>query len=250
MNSKEIIYDCRWSDACDEQFIADYLYIQNKIFGVATRNEFHRQFEQNIYGRSVIEVVYINRKPAAARALWRNDVYGLEAYQPGSTCVIESYRGNGLFKEMTRRAINMLPTNAIVYNFPNHNSFSGYIKMGWTHLHDYGLRILTLPKAYRKEHPVMMDEAYADWWVVGRDICYTKRFGHYFLIRKDHRPLCYRIVAEVKKNIAEHFVHIKFGLFFYQSECTTWYNKRFAKTHVVTRNPELGYIPIWKIDAI
>ena len=96
----------------------------------------------------------------------------------------------------------------------------------------------------------MMDKAYADWWVNGREIYYTKRFGHYFLMRKDYRPLCYRIVAEVEKNVAERFAHVRYGLFFYKSEYTTWYSKRFAKAHVVTRNPELGYIPTWKIDAI
>lgn len=246
----EIIYDCRWSDALDEQFIADYLYIQNEVFGCGTREEFRRQFEDNIFGRSVIEVVYIDCKPAAARAIWRNDVCGHEAYQPGSTCVLEACRGKGVFKEMTMRAINMLPTDAVVYNFPNPNSFPGYIKMGWTLLHDYNIRLLTSYESYKKEHPIIMDKAYAEWWVMGRNLYYTKCFGHYFLMHKDHRPLCYRILAEVEKDVAERFPHIRCGLFFYKSECTTWYNRWFVRAHVVTLNPELGYVPTWKIDAI
>lgn len=246
----EIKYDSRWSDALDEQFIKDYLYVQNKVFGGGTREEFRRQFEQNIYGRSVVEVVYIDEKPTAARALWRNDVCGREAYQPGSTCVLEACRGKGVFKEMTKRAIAMLPANVVIYNFPNPNSFPGYIKMGWTQLHDYNMRLLTSYGDYLKEHPIKMDKTYAEWWVAGRDLCYTKRFGHYFLMRKDYRPFCYRIVAEVDKAVVENFPYTRFGLFFYKSESVTWYNKRFALSHVVTRNPELGYIPTWKIDAI
>ncbi len=245
-----IKYDCRWSDALDEKFIADYLLVQNRVFGHGTREEFRRQFENNIFGRSVIEVVYIGSKPAAARALWRNDVCGREAYQPGSTCVLESCRGKGIFKEMTKRAISMLPTGAVVYNFPNPNSFPGYIRMGWTLLHDYSVRLLTSYESYKKEHPVIMDKEYAEWWVTGRELYHTKCRGHYFLMHKDHRPLCYRILAEVEGSVAKKFPYARYGLFFYKSERATWYNRRLAKSHVVTRNPELGYIPTWKIDAV
>lgn len=245
-----ILYDCRWSDELDEQFIKDYLFVQTEVFSCGSRDEFRRQFEQNIYGRSVIVVVYIDKKPVAARSLWRNDVCGREAYQPGSTCVLEACRGKGVFKGMTIRAIGMLPKDAVIYNFPNPNSYPGYIKMGWKLLHDYNVRLLTSYTNYHMEHPVIMDEEYADWWVVGRNLTYTKCFGHYFLLQKDHRPFCYRILSEVEECTAKKFRHTSLGLFFYKSETTTWYNKRFALGHVVTRNPELKYIPTWKIDAI
>lgn len=245
-----IVYDCRWSDALDENFISDYLSVQQEVFNCGTREEFELQFEKNIYGRSVVVVVYVDEKPAAARALWRNDVSGRESYQPGSTCVLPVCRGKGIFSEMTKRAMAMLPDNAIIYNFPNPNSYPGYIKMGWKLLHDYNVCLLTCYDEYKKEHPVMMSSDYANWWVKGRNLTYTKCFGHYFLLQKDHRPLCYRILAEVEEQTAKMFPHTRCGLFFYKSEKQTWYNKRFALGHVVTRNPELGYIPTWKIDAI
>ena len=62
--------------------------------------------------------------------------------------------------------------------------------------------------------------------------------------------MCYRILSEVSEQIAKKFAQTRIGLFFYKSETITWYNKRFAVNHVVTRNPELNYIPTWKIDAI
>ena len=65
-----------------------------------------------------------------------------------------------------------------------------------------------------------------------------------------NKPLCYRILGEVDKEVAQWFPHVTCGLFFYKSKKITWYNKRLGKSHVVTRNPEIGYIPTWKIDAV
>lgn len=248
---EKIIYDIRWSNAVDEKFSQDFRQVCSTVFNNDFSQElFDRKFIQNIYGPSVLVVVYIDDVPSAARALWRNDIDGKEAYQPGDTCVMENCRGKGVFSVMTRKSIAYLPDSAIIYNFPNPNSYPGYIKMGWNLLHNYNVCLLTNYDAYKKEHPFMMDANYANWWVKGRNLTYTKRFGHYFLLQKDHRPLCYRILAEVNEQTAKMFPHTRCGLFFYKSERQTWYNKRFALAHVVTRNPEIEYIPTWKIDAV
>lgn len=248
---ENIVYDIRWSNAVDEKFSQDFRHVCSTVFSNDFSQElFDRKFIQNIYGSSVLVVVYIDDVPSAARALWRNDIDGKEAYQPGDTCVMENCRGKGVFSIMTKKSIAFLPDSAIIYNFPNPNSYPGYIKMGWKLLHDYNVCLLTSYDEYKKDHPVMMDANYANWWVKGRNLTYTKRFGHWFLLQKDHRPLCYRILAEVDEQTAKMFPHTRCGLFFYKSEKQTWYNKRFALAHVVTRNPEIGYIPTWKIDAV
>lgn len=248
---ESIVYDCRWSSKLDEKFVKDFRFVCSTVFNYDfTIEVFNRKFLKNIYGDSLLVVVYIDGKPCAARALWRNDIDGNEAYQPGDTCVLDLCRGKGIFSEMTRRAIAKLPKDAIIYNFPNQNSFHGYIKMGWSLLHDYHQKLLISYKSYFDEHPKMMDNKYANWWVKGRDFMYTKCDGHYFLICKEKRPFCYRVIAEVEKQIALQFPHRRFGLFFYKSKDITWYNKRFAASHVVTKNPEIGYIPTWKIDAL
>ena len=59
-------YDIRWSDRLDERFIDDYIALQNEIFNVGSRDEFDRQFINNIYGRSVLVVVYADGEPIAA----------------------------------------------------------------------------------------------------------------------------------------------------------------------------------------
>lgn len=243
-------YDIRWTTLLDERFIADFLYVQNEVFHCGSREEFRRQFEENIYGPSILVVVYNDDQPIAARAFWRNDIYGKKAYQPGSTCVLSSFRGKGIFKEMTTRVLK-LTEHSIIYNFPNQNSFPGYLKMGWKLLHNYGMRLLTSYKEYSKEHPIIMDDVYATWWVVGKDFSYIKFQGHYFLVHKDHRALCFRVIAEVSEHIARHFPKKRFGFFFYKSECIPWYSKQFALNHVVAVNmEEYDYIPIWKIDAL
>ena len=246
-----IIYDCRWSTDLDEKFISDFCKVEQEVFHNGYSKEyFDHKFIDNIYGASVLEVVYIDEAPSAARALWRNDIDGKEAYQPGDTCVLEVCRGKGVFTEMTMRSIAMLPENAIIYNFPNHNSFPGYMKMGWMLLHEYGIRLFS-PKRYFEEHSQKMDAQYARWWVCGTDgLSYIKRGQHFFLVRNDRRPLMKHIVACVEEGVAKSFPKSTFGVFFYPSEKVTFYNRRFLKKHVVCRNSELKYIPTWKIDAL
>lgn len=247
---ERFFYDIRWSNLLDERFIADFLYVQKEVFHCGSREEFKRQFEKNIYGPSIIVVVYDDDKPIAARAFWRNDIYGKVAYQPGSTCVLSSFRGKGIFKEMTMRVLKLID-HSIIYNFPNQNSFPGYLKMGWKLLHNYGMRLLTSYKEYSKEHPIMMDDAYAEWWVSGKSFNYIKFRGHYFLVHRDHRVLCFRVVAEVSEYMAKQFSRKRIGFFFYKSEYIPWYSKHFALNHVVAVNMKDGeYVPTWKIDAL
>lgn len=245
-----IKYDIRWSDSLDDDFISDFLSVQKEIFHTGSRKEFDLQFLKNIYGKSILVVVYWNTQPVAARGLWRNDIDGEEAYQPGSTCVLPVCRGKGIFTQMTMKAIEKLPRDSIIYNFPNHNSFPGYLKMGWNLLHDYSSRLYTSYKRYSNEHPTKMDRRYAEWWIKGRDLFYMKKSRHYFLLRKDRRPLCYHIIAEVNKDVALWFPRVFLALPFYKSISCPWYSKHFAKSHVVGRNCKLTYIPMWKIDAV
>lgn len=247
----KIVYDCRWSADLDEKFKEDFCQVERAVFHNDYSEDYlKKKFLDNIYGPSVLEVVYIDGVASAARALWRNDLDGKEAYQPSDTCVMDNCRGKGVFTEMTKRSIALLPFDAIIYNFPNHQSFPGYMKMGWTLLHEYGIRLFT-PKRYFCEHPLKMDKEYAKWWLNGRDIItYIKRGGYYFLVKPDRRPLFKHIIACVDEGTAKAFPKSGFGIFFYPSVRETLYNRRFMKSHVVCKNSELTYIPTWKIDAL
>lgn len=250
LGMSDILYDIRWTDELDEKFISDFLFVQNEVFHCGSREEFKCQFEENIYGRSVVVVVYLDGEPVAARALWRNDIDGKEAYQPGSTCVLPICRGKGIFKEMTMQAISKLPSPAIIYNFPNYSSFPGYMKMGWNLVCDYRARLYISYKAYHQEHSMIADKDYVNWWFVGKKLKFVKRGSHYFLVQKDHRPLCWHILAEVDKESALKFPKMVAGILFYKSAKVTWYNKKLGASHVVCKNRDQEYIPTWKIDAV
>ena len=57
----ELRYDCRWSDKADEKFINDYNLLQNTVFQNNYNKElFKRKYLDNIYGPSIIIVVYSN----------------------------------------------------------------------------------------------------------------------------------------------------------------------------------------------
>lgn len=250
---EEFFYDCRWSEDCDEKFIDDFNQVQDQVFqGEHSRESFKYQYIDNIYGSSVLVVVYMKNKPVAARGLWRNDVLEKEAYQPGRTCVLKECRGKGVFTEMTMRALALLPKDAIIYNFPNQNSFPGYIKMGWKNIKQYFVRIFFSSKQFDKEHPLMMDAAYFNWWVKGRpNIQYIKRRKGYYLVRKYPRPFCYKVIAKVTKEIALTCKKAPcIAIYIYGSTKLTFYNKKTLPLRPVVRNQDLEYIPLWKIDAI
>lgn len=248
----DIIYDVRWSDEADEKFIADFIATENEVFKNGYSTElFKKKYIDNIYGKSVVEVVYINGNPEAARGLWRNDLDGKAAYQPADTCVTEACRGKGVFIEMTKRSIAMLSEDDIIYNFPNQNSFPGYMKMGWKLIGEYGLVLFCSPKKYFAEHPKPMDKEYADWWISENDgFLRYKSGGHYFLVRPLGKPLCYKICACVDEETAMKFPKASFGMKFYRSRRNTFYNKKLGlPLHVVSKS-ELENVPLWKIDAL
>ena len=245
-------YDCRWSTDCDLKFIDDFNGVQDKVFhGEHTRELFRHQYIDNIYGPSVLVVVYSDGKPVAARGMWRNDIDGKESYQPGRTCVLSECRGKGVFSEMTMRAVTMLPKDALIYNFPNQYSFSGYMKMGWRVAGYYFIRLFT-PQRYIEEHKEIMDKAYFDWWVKdGHGIRYIKRSGQFFLAKKFPKPLCWKVVAHIDNEIALRCKKAPlFALYFYGSEKKTFYNRGTLPLRPVVKKAEPCHIPLWKIDAI
>ena len=249
---KTVQYDCRWSDKLDEKYINDFLFVEQTVFGdVWTREMFNRKFIENIYGLSLIVVVYVEGRPAAARSFWRNDVCKKEAYQPGDTCVISEYRGLGLFTKMTKVALEFLSGNEVIYNYPNNNSYPGYLKMGWSLVGEYYQRVLLFNNQYYKEDKEVLDIGYARWWLLQFNGVFSiKRGKDYFLVRKNpKRPFLY-ILARVNKETAALFTKTSpFAICFFMSQKKTWYNSHLNTIHVVSRNGNLA-IPLWKMDAI
>lgn len=249
--SAELIYDCRWSNETDDKFISDYNQVQNTVFQNGYNKElFKKKYLENIYGPSIIIVVYGNDKPIAARAFWRNDIDGTEAYQPGDVCVLEECRGKGVFTEMTKKAFSMLEKEAIIYTYPNPNSFPAHLKMGNKLVASYYPRLFSHNR-YQKEHTLKLDKDYADWWFSASDrIKYIKRNGCYYLVIKYGLPFMHIVLAEVEKGTAKKFPKSCMGIYFYRSTKTSFYNKNKRPMHIVCKDDKVTYIPTWKVDSL
>ena len=247
----ELRYDCRWSDKADDKFISDYNLLQDTVFQNGYNKElFKKKYLENIYGPSIIIVVYGNDKPIAARAFWRNDIDGKESYQPGDVCVLEECRGRGVFTEMTKRAFAMLGNNSIIYTYPNSNSFPAHLKMGNKLVASYYPRLFT-HKRYQKEHTLKLDKDYTDWWFSTSDrIKHIKRNGCYYLVMDYGLPFMYIVLAEVEKEVAKKFPKSCIGIYFYRSTKTSFYNKNKRPLHIVCKDDNVTYIPTWKVDSL
>ena len=99
------------------------------------------KYSRNPFGPSIL----IGARPADERAGrvagfrafwgWRFRHHGgaMKAAQPCDTVVTPRYRRRGLFGEMTRRALEIARVDRIevLFNNPNRESCSGYLKLGW-----------------------------------------------------------------------------------------------------------------------
>ena len=247
----DLIYDCRWSDMVDDKFIIDYNLLQDIVFHNGYNKElFKKKYLDNIYGPSIIIVVYSNDKPIGARAFWRNDIDGKEAYQPGDVCVLEECRGKGVFTEMTRKAFAMLPEDSVIYTFPNSKSFPAHIKMGNKLVASYYPRLFS-HKRYQNEHTLKLDKDYAEWWFLASDrIKYIKRNDCYYLVIDYGLPFMYIVLAEAAEEVAKKFPKSSIGIYFYRSTKMTFYNKSKRPLYIVCKNNNISYIPTWKVDSL
>lgn len=244
-------YDCRWSDKVDDKFINDYNLLQDLVFHNGyCKDLFKKKYLDNIYGPSIIIVVYYNEKPVGARAFWRNDIDGKKAYQPGDVCVLEECRGRGVFTEMTRRAFAMLDKDAIIYTYPNSNSFPAHLKMGNKLVASYLPRLFT-HKRYQKEHTLKLDKDYAMWWLLSNEkIKCIKRKGTYYLVMEYGLPFMYIVLSAVEEETAKMFSRSGIGIYFYRSTKTSFYNKRKRPLYIVCKDEITTYIPTWKVDSL
>ena len=236
--------ESRWSDHGLDWFQAEFASLANLVFGpFVTTGYCKAMFDNNIHGPSLITVAYVDGQPAGVDVMWRNDLNGVEAYQTVNTCVLEPYRGMGLFKKMTHYELELLGNDTLVYGFPNANSYPGYVKMGW----HVGLLHAAL---FSRNKCTDVDGAYATWWLQAqKGITYIRRQGDCYLIRKkSNRPLAV-VIGRVDDAVARLFPkHIGPCLLKCFETKSSSYNKN--KTIPFVCNQPQMEIPYWKIDAI
>lgn len=253
MNTSDIEYRLYKTLVFEEQTVKDFLYIENTVFSIyLDRDYFSRKFEQNIYGPSIIVMAYVGNKPVAADALWRNDINGKCAYQSSDTAVMSECRGKGIFRQLVERKLLAVDENAIVYGFPNQNSFPGFLKMGWRNIGTYHTSLYKGYNNYTKINNQPIDNEYALWWFKGRKLYYsTKRGNHFFLIVKRNR-LIYSIVGEISEKTAHEFDMVRHPLVLIcKTEKDSFLSRNRVPMRIIVKGDiDFPIIPIWKMDAI
>lgn len=237
-----------WTDAVTPEMKCDFMALANTVFGsFVTETYYKAKFEDNIYGPSLLSIIYVDGRPVGTDVMWRNDVCGMKAYQTVDTCVLEPYRGMGLFKKLTYWELDAIGDKALAYGYPNHNSFPGYVKMGWQVNRLYKT-LSILNKDTTKLNTI--DADYAKWWLKAQEgITHVENKGKYYLIRKKERSHTAVLIGRVSEDAALMFPKSK-GICLYQRFETksSIYNKNILIPLVC--NQQKMEIPYWKIDAI
>lgn len=244
----QIQIKCCWTEALSPHLKNDFIYVANTVFGAfVNENYFKAKFEDDIYGPSLLTVVYVDGQPAGADVMWRNDLKDMKAFQTVDTCVLEKYRGLGLFKKMTRRELELLGKNTLIYGFPNTNSYPGYVKMGWQVKHLYKRPILLTKDTTTLNH---VESAYAAWWLKAQSgISHIQKNGKYYLIRNKENNLLATLIGQVDETTARLFPETVGACLYKCFETkSSIYNKN--KSIPLVCNQPTMEIPYWKIDAI
>ncbi len=251
-------YICKvfFSSELNKKEISDFIFVQQNVFpnSPMSYEDFKIKFLDNVYGDSIIVIIYDSEgNPAAARALWRNDLDGSLAYQPTDTAVCKEHRRQGLFVTMTKAALEKATAKALIYNFPNGNSFPQYLKLGWGIYKLQYTRFFT-PKNYIKEDNSIIESKYFSWWMLPKfndQYRYAKFGNKYFLVKTLGR--CRNMVlGRLNLEDAKKLKPAKFGIFTYQSAEKSFYNdeEKTANVIVSLNVTEKNSIPNWKTDVI
>lgn len=233
-----------WTDVPSSQLKNDFISIANKVFGTfVTEAYYNAKFVDNIYGPSLVTVAYVDGVAAGADVMWRNDLESQKAYQTVDTCVLEQFRGMGLFKEMTFRELELLGKETLAYGFPNVNSYPGYVKMGWY--------VECLHKTFRLSiKNADIEDGYAAWWLKAQQgITHIRKNGKYYLIREKKKNPVATFLGRVEETTARLFPVSEGACLFkcFESKSSI-YNKNKSIPLVCN---QIGLkIPYWKIDAI
>lgn len=129
--------------------VAGFLRLFSTVFGDNGRDWFMWKYRMNPYVGHIPIIVaeqdseIVGARPFYALQMAINGEHHL-ALQPCDTMVHPDHRRNGLFTRMTECAIDRYQSGepAFFFNFPNHLSLPGYLKLGWQ-------RVRQIPRCYR-----------------------------------------------------------------------------------------------------
>ena len=92
-----------------------------------SRETFNWKYLNHFTQESFIQEMIIEGKVIGYRGLWNVNEYG-NGYQCIDTCIDPDFQGKGIFKKSN---LDLIKTLGRLYNYPNPESYPGYLKSGW-----------------------------------------------------------------------------------------------------------------------
>lgn len=255
----DLIIKMYLSNEIDEIIKSDFINVHNKVFGKngISSDVFRIKYIDNIYGSSILVVVYSESKPIAARAFWRNDIGNLESYQPCDTAVLKEWRGKDIFKLMTEDALNLINSESLIYNYPNSKSYKQYLKLGWIPYKTCFLKFLISFKAYKNVNPEIIDNSYVKWWFEKDRDKYSVYFrkSDFYLLRKTRKFNMFIVIGRISEDAAFNFEKVKsrLPLLFYYGVKRNFHIRKTTPINIVIKQGkdiDLPRVPLWRMDAI
>src|SRR5690625_2869954 len=210
--SDEVKIYTYWSNEIQDETIKDFIKIKNDVLNSEFNYEsFEVKYKENIYGPSVIVLAYSKNECVGIRAFWRNDLEGIESYQPCDSGVLLDYRGLGTFGRMTRAAFKEVNEEVYIYSFPNDNSLMAYKKLGWGISEHKKYRVFNSFKDL--DLVDMIESDYLEWLLSSENeklYYYKKRDFYYLLYRRKYN--FYLVVGKIHENYIGNLVKAKYPI--------------------------------------
>jgi len=142
-SEKDNTYIVQEFDFGDEKLITETIDLLKTVF---SNTEFNKnwwlwKYRNNPFGNPLGWYASHNGKLVGVRLATPNrfrmqkDIYN--AYQMVDTATHPEYGKRGIFTALTKKAVEKIRSkNSFIFNFPNDNSFPGYISLGWNKIKD------------------------------------------------------------------------------------------------------------------
>lgn len=253
MGNDKITYILKWSDKIDDDFLEDFLSVENSVFGGFVIDTLKQKIIHNIYGLSLAAIAYLDEEPIGVDAMIRNDVGGQVCFETIDTCVLEKCRGRGVFSSITKKEIEEIKNkypDACIYGFPNANSYPGYVKMKWiVQCHMYPT-IFLFPFIYNIKERQLIDYEYCKWISnSSQKFYYCKSWKNYYLIKQGKKH--FQIIGRIEPKATRLFERKKHpGIIKYFSKRKAFlYSNNMYTGSIITYKKVPFKIPYWKCDT-
>ena len=166
-----------WSGEITDKHAQDFCDVCNAVFPDHFDLDYmRRKYDENIYGKSFILVIYKDGQPVAAEGAWRNDIEGRPSYQICDTATLPSMRKRGYNTRLSQTIISTAKTespDALVYRFPGPMSFRMSEHLGFARSRRY-LRIYRGETRDFLENIPFIDDEYVEHFLQQKQGMFVK----------------------------------------------------------------------------